>query len=132
MTDILTKQIKNLPIEMSIEIFSYLIPDPDKIQFRKENPCSSYSSYHVKYDVAFLQNKKILTNMDDDIENIDNYYLTRISKKNGKHRYYITRELVDVIQVEYNDREVDIFHYDYISKYIGKNLWKALFEVIYT
>jgi len=135
MTDFFTKQIKNLPSEMSIEIFSYLIPDPDKIQFRKEKPCSSYSSYHVKYDVAFLQNKKILTDMycnKDDIESIDNYYLTRISKKNGKHRYYITRELVDVIQVEYGDREVDIFHYDYISNYIGKNLIQALFYVIYS
>lgn len=133
--DILTNQIKNLPTEMSREIFSFLIPDPDKVEFKKERPCSSYNSYSAKYEVAYYKkNIKILTNMDDDdgISNIDNYYLTRIAKKNGKHRYYITRELVDVIQVEYGDREVDIFHYDYISKYIGKDLIWALFKVVYS
>lgn len=130
--DILTTQIKNLPTEISREIFAFLIPDPDKVVFRPERPCSSYNSYSAKYEVAYVKNIKIMTNNNDDIENIDNYYLTRIAKKNGKHRYYLTRELVDCIQVEYNDREVDIFHYDYISKYIGKNLMRALFEVIYT
>jgi len=132
MTDILTNQIKNLPTEMSREIFSFLIPDPKKVEFKTERPCSSYNSYSAKYQVAFFNKKKILTNMSNDIENIDHYYLTRIAKKNGKHRYYITRELVDVIQVEYGDREVDIFHYDYISKYIGKDLIWALFKVIYS
>ena len=34
-------------------------------------------------------------------------------------------------QVEYNDREVDIFHYDYVSKYVGKDLRIALMQVIY-
>jgi hypothetical protein len=120
----LNKRIKDLPIELSREIFSYLIPDPDKIEFLKERPCSSYNSYSLKYEVAFFQNIKIMNK-------VDIYYLCRIAKKNGKHRYYITKEEVDVIQVEYNDREVDIFHYDYISKYIGNNLIMALFEVIY-
>ena len=132
MTDILTTRIKNLPNEMSREIFSYLIPDPDKVVFKKEHPCSSYNSYSGKYMVGFFKNIKIMSNMSTEIENIDNYYLTRIAKKNGKHRYYLTRELVDVIQVEYGDREVDIFHYDYISKYIGKDLIWALFKVIYS
>jgi hypothetical protein len=132
MTDILTTRIKHLPTEMSREIFSYLIPDPEKVEFKKERPCSSYNSYSAKYDVAYVKKIKIMTNMHHNIESIDHSYLTRIAKKNGKHRYYITRELVDVIQVEYGDREVDIFHYDYISKYIGKDLVKALFEVIYT
>ena len=124
----LNKRIKDLPVELSREIFSYLIPDPDKIEFHKERPCSSYNSYSLKYDVAFYQNIKIMNGFGFEI---DKYYLCRITKKNGKHRYYITKEEVDVIQVEYNDREVDIFHYDYISKYIGKNLTRALFEVIY-
>jgi hypothetical protein len=132
MTDILTKRMKDLPMEMSREIFSYLIPDSEKVEFKKEKPCSSYNSYSAKYEVAYIKNIKILSNMDYNIENIDNYYLTRIAKKNGKHRYYITRELVDVIQVEYGDREVHIFHYDFISKYIGKDLVKALFEVVYS
>ena len=119
------KQIKDLPYEMTREIFSFLIPNPDKIVFRNERPCSSYNSYSYKYEVAFYQNIKI-------VDSTDEYYLCRIAKKNGKHRYYITKELVDVIQIEdYNNREIDIFHYDYVSKYIGKNLTRALFEIIY-
>ena len=132
MTDILTKRIKHLPTEMSKEIFSYLIPDPNKVVFRPERPCSSYNSYSAKYEVAFFKNIKIMTNISNDIENIDHSYLCRIAKKTGKHRYYITREVVDCIQVEYGDREVDIFHYDYISNYIGKDLIRALFEVVYS
>ena len=133
MTDILTIRIKHLPTEMSREIFSFLIPDPEKVEFRKERPCSSYNSYSAKYEVAHYQkNIKIMTNMHDNIESIDHSYLCRITKKNGKHRYYITREVVDCIQVEYGDREYDVFHYDYISKYIGKDLVKAIFEVIYS
>ena len=134
--DIFVKRIKALPVEMTREIFSFLIPDPDKIVFRNERPCSSYNSYSPKYEVAFFQNIKIVANIITDTDSYysvyDDYYLCRIAKKNGKHRYYITKELVDVIQMEdYNGREIDIFHYDYVSKYIGKNLTRALFEVIY-
>jgi hypothetical protein len=129
----LTNRIKDLPMEMIYEIFSFLIPDPEKIEFRKELPCSRYSSYNINYDVAFFRNVRIM-NLEGETEEYyeNNYYLSRIAKKNGKHRYYITREEVDCIQVEYNDREVDIFHNDYISKYIGKNLFTALFYVIYS
>ena len=134
--DIFVKRIKALPVEMTREIFSFLIPDPDKIVFRNERPCSSYNSYSPKYEVAFFQNIKIVANIITDTDSYysvyDDYYLCRIAKKNGKHRYYITKELVDVIQMEdYNGREIDIFHYDYVSKYIGKNLTRALFEMIY-
>jgi hypothetical protein len=101
------------------EICSYLIPDIKQIEFRKENPHSSYSSYIPKYDVAFFQNKKIM-------DNVNNYYLCRIPKKNGKHRYYLTRE-----EVEYYDKEMDILEYNYISKFIGKNLLKAVISVVY-
>jgi len=125
---IFAEKIKNLPFDMIEEIFAYLIPDINKIEFRKENPCSSYNSYSPKYDVAFFQNKKIMNSIEEDI---DSYYLCRIIKKNGKHRYYLTKEEVDCIQVEYGDREVTMFHYDYISKYIGKNLLKAVISVIY-
>ena len=129
----LTKRIQNLPMEMIYEIFSFLIPDPEKIEFRKERPScwiSSYSSYNPKYDVAFFNNRRV--NSEPEAEYYENnYYLSRIMKKNGKHRYYITKEELDCIQVEYNDREVDIFNYDYISKYIGKNLFIALLHVVF-
>ena len=127
----LTKRIHDLPTEMIYEIFSFLIPKPEKIEFRKELPfSSSSSSYSQKYDVAFFRNIRIQSEIEEYYEN--KYYLTRIMKKNGKHRYYVTKQEIDCIQVEYNDREIDIFHYDYISKYIGKNLFIAIFYVIYS
>lgn len=116
---ILAEKIKNLPFDMINEIFSYLIPEIKKIEFCKEKPCSIYSSYSSKYDVAFFKNKKIMNN-------IDNYYLCRIKKKNGKHRYYLTKN-----EVDFYDKEINILEYDYVSKYIGKNLLKAVIYVIY-
>jgi len=95
MTDILTKRIKRLPMEMSREIFSYLIPDPEKVEFKTENPSFPHNRYSAKYDVAYLRLKSLrLKRIAKKI-----YYLSRIVKKNGKHRYYITREFVDRIQV---------------------------------
>lgn len=117
------KKIKNLPFEMVIEIFSYLIPDPNSIEFRKEYRRSNSNTYSPKYEVAFYRNKKIMNDND--------HYLSRIAKKNGKHRYYLSREIVDCIEVEYNDREINIYHYDYVSTYIGKNLFMATMSVVY-
>jgi len=117
------KKIKNLPFEMVIEIFSYLIPDPNNIEFRKEYRRSNSNTYSPKYEVAFYRNKKIMNDND--------HYLSRIAKKNGKHRYYLSREIVDCIEVEYNDREINIYHYDYVSTYIGKNLFIATMSVVY-
>jgi hypothetical protein len=53
------------------------------------------------------------------------YYLSRIAKQNGKHRFYITRETREKIQVSAE------YSYGYHSKYIGNDLLHALFEVIY-
>ena len=117
------QKIKNLPFEMVIEIFSYLIPDPNNIEFRKEYPRSNSNTYSAKYEVAFYRNKKIMNDKD--------HYLSRIAKKNGKHRYYLSREIVDCIEIEYNDREINIYHYDYVSTYIGKNLFIATMSVVY-
>ena len=121
--DILTKQMKDLPIEMSREIFSYLIPDPDKVEFHKEWPSSfCHNSYSDKYDVAFVRN---ITDMDTSyLSRIANkiYYLSRIANKNGKHQYYITREFVD--------RKSNVICCGYRSKYIGNDLVRALFVIM--
>lgn len=120
-------QIKNLPKEMIYTIFSFLIPDINKIYFYQDIPRSVYNSYNPKYDVAFFNNTKIINKT----KNKYSFYLSRIYKKNGKHLYYISREEIDCIQIEYDDREIDIFHYDYISDYIGTNLFMAMIHVIY-
>ena len=108
-------------------MFIFLIPDINKIYFYQDIPRSVYNSYNPKYDVAFFNNTKIINKT----KNKYCFYLSRITKKNGKYRYYISREEIDCIQIEHCDREIDIFHYDYISEYIGTNLFTAIMHVIY-
>ena len=109
--------MNRLPLEIENEIISFLIPDKTKITYRK-NIKGHSSSYDGKYDAAFING--------DVIKNSQGHYLTRIAKENGKHRYYITREIIDCIEVEHNDRPFNIYHYDYVSKYIGKNIEHTL------
>ena len=121
-----------LPEEMVKEIIGFLIPEISKIYFETRYPNSNYSSfsrkYSRKYEIAFLNENKIMNNK---IINAEKLYLSRISKKNGKHRYYITKELIDSIEVEYNDRDYEIYHYDYISSYVGKNISFAILKLMY-
>ena len=117
-----------LPEEMVKEIVGFLIPEISNIYFEKRYPNSNYSSFSRKYEIAFLNENKIMNNK---IINAENLYLSRISKKNGKHRYYITKELIDCIEVEYNDRDYEIYHYDYISSYVGKNISFAILKLLY-
>ena len=118
-----------LPEEMMKEIVSFLIPDISKIYFETTLYTNkNYSSFSRKYEIAFLNENKIMNNK---IMNAENLYLSRISKKNGKHRYYLTKELIDCIEVEYNDRDYEIYHYDYKSSYVGKNISFAILKLLY-
>jgi len=115
--------LKTLPVEMGREIFSFLIPDPNKLRFcNKGTRSSAHSSYSVRYEQAFLGK--------DLLKNKEGFSLSRIQKKNGKHRYYITEEMVDVIHVENHDRLCAMYMYDYYSKYVGKNIEKALVSLL--
>ena len=51
-------------------------------------------------------------------------------KKNNKHRYYVTTEIIDTIEVEYNDSVIEMNYYEYKSKYVGKNIDDALLHLI--
>jgi hypothetical protein len=115
--------LKTLPVELGREIFSFLIPDPNNLRFcNKKIRSSVYCSYSSKYENAFL-GKNLL-------KNEKGFYLSRINKKNGKHRYYITEEMVDVIHVEHNDQLCPLYMYEYYSKYVGKNIEKALVSLL--
>jgi hypothetical protein len=107
-----------IPHEIETKILSFLIPSCDSIVFRTDRKCGRVS----KHEKAFIGCKVI--------ENKTGLYLSRIPKKNGKHRYYITEEFVDVIHVEHNDREYPMYMYEYVSKYTGKDIEKALIKLI--
>jgi len=73
-----------LPRDIGKEIFSFLIPDPNAITFRKCDNYTRVDNYSGKYEIAFMGNKQI--------KNEKGEYLSRIGKKNGKNRYYLTKE----------------------------------------
>ena len=126
----LDNYIKKLPTEIGREIFSFIIPRSLDIIFNnyikyikdikeidEETPLLYYTgyAYNKKYEIAYLGN--IL------LKNKDELYLSRISKKNGKYRYYITKEIFDCREDEdSNGRICDYFYYRYISKYIGNDI----------
>lgn len=111
-----------IPTDVIKEILGFIIPNKQNIEFyiydKKMNGSSSYSR---KYETAFIGDKIV--------ENGRGHYLCRIPKQNGRHRYYLTEECIDSIEVEYNDRSIDIFHYDYHSIYVGKDIDMALIEL---
>jgi hypothetical protein len=113
--------INKLPVSIVQHIFAFLIPCSSKIIFCNEK--QNRDGYSLRYQEAFIN--------DYIVENIDEYYLSRIVKKNNKHRYYITLECIDTIECEYNDREIILKKYEYISKYVGKNINIALFKLFY-
>jgi hypothetical protein len=116
--------MQHLPMEIGKEIFSFLLPNSRYITFRMYLTNGySRSSYHPRYEKAFIGDEKV--------KNKRGFYLSKIWKKNGKHRYYITKEIVDMIDIEYNDREKTIYHYDYASYYVGRNIDMALLELYY-
>ena len=114
--------IQKLPYDMEREILSFLVPDLSKAVFR-ENRKGCDSSYSERYSSLCI-NGRIL-------ENHNKNYISRIIKKNGKHRYYITREVIDVIETEYCAHPWNVYYYDYVSKYVGKNIDYAVIILLY-
>ena len=116
--------IQRLPRELGQEIFSYLLPDTKNIVFMKPVKRCFHDYCNHRYEHAYIN--------EESCENPQGYYLSRIPKKNGKHRYYITKEIEDVMEVESNERFYNMFMYDYESKYVGKDLVKAIIALFYT
>ncbi len=111
----------NLPEYMVKEIFTFLIPDSSTIRFCVYEKTKPDCYYSLKYEMAFIG--------ENIIKNSKGLFLTRIFKKNGKHRYYITEEFADCIHVEHNERIYPQYMYEYTSKYCGKDIDDALFRL---
>jgi len=122
--------IKKLHTELGNEIFTFIIPISSNIIFYSYReylqniynyiegiPLSYYTPYEYgrKYEIAYLG--------DNILHNQNGLYLSRISKKNRKYRYYITEEILDCKDEEdSNGIEYQLIYYRYESKYIGKNI----------
>lgn len=128
-----------LPQELKREIFKFLNPDIDtrKIKFSYYHPPSYYTNYHEKYVVLYDNlTHKIINKTNNKVKNM----LSRIEKKNEKHRYYLTEEL-HIFTCNGCGRESCYSQYCrgslenqywYKSKYIGKCLEYALYQFYQT
>jgi hypothetical protein len=115
--------MKSMPKEIGNTIFEFLIPNPQDIEFVVfKNNYYSNRTYNPQYEQAYLG--------DSLVKNKHGFYLSRIQKKNGKDRYYLSQELIDEIDVEYHGSGQTIYHYDYVSTFIGKNLSHALIRLL--
>ena len=86
MENTLNYYIKRLPPFIGKEIFKYIIQESDKIHFNNSEYqyYRTHGAYSLKYEVAYKFDKVV--------RNLAGNYLSRIPKKNGKHRYYLTFE----------------------------------------
>lgn len=72
--------------------------------------------YNLKYELAYYYDGKPLTNK-------NGFMLSRIIKKNGKNRFYITERCIESKDY-YDSDEYGIYYEEnisYNSKYIGNN-----------
>lgn len=128
--------LKNLPPYIGREIFTFLIPESRNASFRKYANYGFYGCYSPKYDALFAGDKLI--------ENKKGTYLCRISKKNGKHRYYLTDEYetrvcegcgkpvsgcAERCRSYYCGGNFEYYH-DFSSRFVGKDIDRALIELM--
>ena len=82
--------MENIPRDVQLYILKFLISFDD-IVF-KENDISNiyelWSNYNPRYKVAFYKEDRRLFN--------GKYLLSRIEKSNGNHRYYFTKEMIEL------------------------------------
>lgn len=133
MTNRLASSINQLPAEIKREILYFIIPDPRTVRFSPNYPLYHSEFYSYKYDVAFLNNKIL--------KNKNGGYLSRIAKKNGKHRYYLTTDVESLHCGECGDENVKhnrrccknrniICDLSYKNNYLGKDMRLAFLELL--
>jgi len=115
----LSYYISRLPLEIEIEIISFLIPDKTKITFCNNNRNCERSYYNDRYETAFI--RQLI------VKNKYGFFLSRVLNRKGKYRYYISKESKTLYDVECIGKKcIPIYEYDYYSKFLSKNLDHAL------
>lgn len=131
--------LSKLPEELKREIFKFLNPDIDtrKIKFDFFS-CPNFTNYDHRYKVAY--NNVINGVLSSIVKNKVTIFLSRIEKKNGKHRYYLTEEFYSFTcqgcgregcSSQYCRGDLQD-EYWYKSKYIGKCLEYSLYQFYQT
>ena len=142
----LERFMKRLPPYIGKEIFKFLIPDPNTIRFLNCNPLAR--RYSLNYEKAFMSRigcggiccsgNKCKLGQFVPVENQKGAFLSRIPKKNGKHRYYLTSQIethycqgcgMEGCCSEYcrGGWETETI---YKSVYVGKDMENALYELM--
>jgi len=129
MTQILDQHIENLPPFMGREIFGFIIPDSSQITYGYYCKYSGNSAYNTRYQVAFIGDRVI--------ENEKGIYLSRMKNQKGKYRYYLSEEHKTFCCqgcgqdgcLSDGCRDGLDYIFCYNSKYVGKNVDKALVEL---
>jgi hypothetical protein len=122
--------IGELPTDVGKEVFKFIIPESNKLVFRKHSVYSNNRAYNPKYEVAFVNDRLVKSEKGP--------YLSRIWKKNGKHRYYLTNEVEEYTCDGCGKSECRSqfcrggleYTYYYESKYVGKNVDVALIQLL--
>ena len=128
--DNLFQRILSLPPDMEREIYSFIIP---MVTFSK---CKS-KSCPKQYQVAHIDDKFLEISIPSYTIYCTVVFLSRIQKKNGKYRYYITKKLsyyscngcgeLYCMSDRCDGRIVPYYSYD--STYAGNNISYALLQL---
>jgi hypothetical protein len=108
------------------DVSSGAVADLTAITFRRFCKYTGNYAYNPKYEAAFIG--------DELLQNKDGVYLSRMFKKNGKHRYYLTEEHETVecsscgedrCTSQYCRSRLEYSYY-FTSTYLGRDMVGAL------
>ena len=129
MAKTLSSCIEALPPFIGKEIFGFVMPDSTKVTYGYYCKYTGNAAYNPRYQVAFIDNQVI--------KNEKGIYLSRMKNQRGKYRYYLSEEHETFYCKGCGEegclsrgcRDGLDYNYYYNSKYVGKNVDKALFEL---
>ena len=88
----LNQYMREIPEVLGNEIFKYICPTERDVRFNEYNVSTHMTNYSDRYQVAYGSATSQMYSMLHIVKNKNKIFLSRIFKKNGKHRYYFTRE----------------------------------------
>jgi hypothetical protein len=125
----LDQDIVEYPPFTGRETFRFIIPDSSQITYGYYCKYIENSAYNPRYQVAFIEDRVV--------KNEKGIYLSRMKNQKGKYRYYLSEEHQTFYCkgcgqercLSQGCRDGLDYEYYYNSKYVGKNVDKALLEL---